>query len=100
MLWHTDTISRGHQSWIRKVTATVAEQKVRVVIDRDSYDFQSRIYTEVWSASTLSWNRIETRQGNDHKELPWSGTVSETKIQLATNELVNDMLEYSELILL
>lgn len=100
MLIHTDTITRGSQSWIRKVTATVAEQKVRVVIERDSYDRQSRIFTEVWSSSELKWNRIETREGTEHKNLPNYTVTNEAQILLATNELVNDMLEYAELILL
>jgi hypothetical protein len=94
-----DRLERGKQSWKRTVTVQWSGYKLRAVIDRDSYDFQSRIFVEVWAPEELQWNRIQTLSGSDHGDLPSYVTKDEDAINYATEELIEELLAYAQLIL-
>jgi hypothetical protein len=102
-----DTLSPQQQGWKRVVTCNLNGHKVRVTIYRDSYIFQSRIYSEVWSPATLSWNQVERRAGEDYAELPNAYSLNgprntdqaRVQLTLATDELFEDMIRYAEEIL-
>ena len=49
----------GQQSWESQSLWTYGPHKLRVLIDRDSYDFQSTIRAFVWTAS-LEWSLVAT----------------------------------------
>jgi hypothetical protein len=103
----TDHTSPSNQGWTREVTVKTLDHKVRVHIYRDSYDFQSRIYVEVWNPSTLSWNKVRTLVGNDYDHLPSAYTLSFGKdvtegkrvIYNGTVELVDELIAYAQTIL-
>lgn len=98
-----DAVSRGRQSWKRETTVSWHGHKIRAVIDRDSYDFQSRIYSEVFSPSELKWNRVQSLSGKDHDHLPSAYTKDDrdgtVEILTETNGLMNDLIAYAQQIL-
>jgi hypothetical protein len=103
----TDHTSPNKQGWTREVTVKTLDQKVRVHIYRDSYDFQSRIYVEVWNPSMLAWSTVRTLVGDDHADLPSAYTfaygkdVTEGKrlVYNGTVALVDELIAYAQTIL-
>jgi hypothetical protein len=94
-----DDVRKGSQSWTREATVTWSGHKIRVHIERDSYDKQSRIYSEVFSATTLSWNRVQSLSGLDHTDLVSGYEKDETKILVSSNALLNNLIAYVQQIL-
>ncbi len=94
-----DAVTRGRQSWKRQATVDIDGVKVRVVIERDSYDFQSRIYSEVFNKQDLKWNRLESRSGTEYGHLPSYVVTDDVAIVTATNELLLEMVAYAEEVL-
>jgi hypothetical protein len=95
-----DTVSApGGQSWTREVTVTWAGHKIRARVERDSYDFQSRIYSEVFSPAELKWNRVQTLPGADHKDLVSGYERDHDKIYASSERLVEQLLAYAQQIL-
>lgn len=94
-----DDVSRGSQSWTRTTTVTWGGHKIRTTILRDFYSAQSRIYSEVFSARDLSWNRVQTLSGADHNLLPRSSSKDDVEILKATNDLMNALIAYAQQIL-
>ena len=93
------SLGRTHQGWRRQVTADWRGHKIRATIDRDSYDFQSRIFTEVWSAADLEWKRVETLLGKEHSDLPSAYEKSDERIEAGSQDLVLKMIGYAQLVL-
>jgi len=97
--WAGDALSRGTQSWTREATLDWNGVKLRVHVERDSYDAQSRIYSEVFSPAELKWNRVQSLSGKDHADLPSAYEKDEPRIFSETNALVNEMIAYAQMIL-
>jgi hypothetical protein len=94
-----DDIRRGRQSWTREATVTWSGHKIRVHIERDSYDFQSRIYSEVFNPRELKWNRLQTLSGSDHGYLPSYVVKDDVAIFRETNDLLNALIAYAQQVL-
>jgi hypothetical protein len=94
-----DAITRGKQNWRREITWRWSGHKIRAVIDRDFYDFQSRIFVEVWSEASLSWNRVRTLEGKEYGDLPSATTRDVFEIEDATESLIDELLAYAQDIL-
>lgn len=95
---HVST-GRGRQSWTQEVTANVNGHKVRAHVTRDFYDFQSRIYVEVFSPEKLRWNRLQTLSGTDHGSLVSATCKDDLLIARAAEPVIDDLLTYAESIL-
>jgi len=106
-----DEVRKGSQGWTRQVTVrtelepisragmTIAPEGplLRATVYRDSYNNQSRIYSEVWSPDALAWNTVETLSGSDYPDLPRSGILSGTtqrqQAEFAVNEGTDDLVQ-------
>lgn len=95
-----DTIfSRGTQSWKYVVTCSLEGLKVRFNVERDSYDNQSRIFSEVWSGTELKWNRIQTLEGKSYGHLPSAYNRDDSECIDEAHDVVRVMFEYAKMIL-
>ena len=100
-----DHVSPRRQGWTRETTVEMLGHKVRATVYRDSYDFQSRIYVEVWNPASLSWSTIRALAGEDHGGLPSAyGAKADTaegkqRIFAGTAGLVDELLAYAEAVL-
>jgi hypothetical protein len=80
------TVSDTRQSvWTRRRTFVVAGHKVRTTVHMDPYKFQSDFYVEVFSAASLSWNRVHTESSDD-----WYDTLH----ALSSARLTGSQLEH------
>ena len=52
------TLSMGRQSANYQETLQLGTAKLRILIARDSYDFQSTAYLDAFSPTEMKWNRI------------------------------------------
>ena len=94
----SDEFSTNQQGWLREVTTRIGEHKVRVTIYRDSYDFQSLLYVDVWSPTALKWDTIKTLSGMDYKDLP-SQHSQESAWRKASQPIIDKLLDYPKEIL-
>lgn len=94
-----DRIKRGPQSWVRETTYRWAGFKIRTHVERDAYDDQSRIYIEVFSADTLSWNRVQSLRGRDHADLVSAYEKDDSRIFEDTGRLVGQLVSYAQEVL-
>jgi hypothetical protein len=86
----------SNQGWQRQVTTTLHQEfKVRVTVYRDSYDFQSRIYSEVFSPVTLKWERLQSLAGNDFSALPSAYSKNQSECEHAAEPILNSLLDYA-----
>lgn len=53
-------IYKNRQSAVSSQIWKLGDNKVRLTVTSDSYDFQSSAIAEVWNANDLKWNRIHT----------------------------------------
>lgn len=94
---YRDIFSKQANGWQRQVTKLVGEHKVRATVYRDSYDFQSRLYVEVWSESTLSWSRIQTLSGTDYPDLTSRYTPDlQAHARMTSDPVIIGMFGYAE----
>ena len=101
---YSDDLTRSRQGWTREVTVRLLGHKVRAHVYRDSYPFQSRIYVEVWSPTTLSWNRIQTLSGENHDGLPSAyalldNSAQRAEVTAASGAVVDELVAYAREIL-
>src|SRR5687768_10764509 len=98
-----DQVSRPQQTWRRQTTVTWRGIKIRTTVERNSYDFQSRIHSEVFSPAELKWNRLQTLEGADHGHLPSAYTKDDAegngKILAETQQVVDDLIAYAQQVL-
>lgn len=94
-----DQVRHGRQSWTRETTVRWSGHKIRIHIERDSYDFQSRIYSEVFNPRDLCWNRVQSLEGKDHSNLVSAYERDDVAILVSTNDLMNAMIAYAQQIL-
>jgi hypothetical protein len=95
-----DEVRRGGQSWTRETTVRWSGFTIRTHINNDSYDKQSRIYSEVWSQGELSWQTVQRLSGVDHG--PALGSAYEdddSKVAARSNDLMNRMIGYVQVVL-
>lgn len=85
---------RSRQGYTLETTHLIEGHKVRTHIYRDSYDMQNRIYAEVWSPTTLSWNRVITRQGEQYAHLPSYAVRDDSVLLAALAEVEDDLVGY------
>jgi hypothetical protein len=90
-----DHVKRGRQSWTRQVTVKEGGAVLRATVHRDSYDFQSDLYSEVYSPEQKRWNRLQSLSGTDYGHLPSYVTKDELEINEATDDVVHSLLAYA-----
>lgn len=99
LTWRNDEVTRWTRTWQRQVVVDWNGHKVRLTISRDSYDFQSRIYSEVFSHRNREWHRIELRSGREYGFLPSASEKDDIAIIVATNPVINSLIAYAQMIL-
>lgn len=82
---HATTSDTRQSVWTRRRTFVVADHKVRTTVHMDPYKFQSDFYVEVFSPTTLSWNRVHTESSNE-----WYDTIH----ALSSERLTGSQLEH------
>jgi len=85
--------------WRRQTTVKFNGRVIRATVERDFYAFQNRIYSEVWSDQTASWNRVQTLAGAEYKDLPGAGSKDHDAIFQQTADVVDSMIDYAKAVL-
>lgn len=90
-----DRVERRRQSWTRQVTVREGDAVLRATVHRDSYDFQSDLYSEIYSKRDERWNRLQSLSGSDYGHLPSAYSKDDAAIIEETDEVVHALLAYA-----
>jgi hypothetical protein len=84
------TLVKTQHGWQYQCLHDYNERRLRATVYRDSYDFQSYAYVEVWAGD--HWEKVVTRRGEQIDFLPSHYERSEERWRSAAESLVDALL--------